>query len=262
MTDGFNADGTPIIDGQHPVDPAKVTPPSGVTPAADDDAWFAEASSKHGFKTKEDVYKSWTEANKKISEDGEKLKNFQIFQDNVVPVLDIVLKDEELLKQVKGKMEDPSKIVPVKVKDQDPAPLKPTPTEDPDTKKYLIDTTVASFETSHGIDKLDPETQKEVKAKIGIEFRKFASEGGMKVSLLNGQLEDAFALAVAKDDKLKSLFENKEDSLEGYGSMPSQPSAIDKDGNVRLTPEQEEVAERMPGGREAYIKGIKKIQGK
>jgi len=255
MTDGFNADGTPIIEnngGQPPV----INAPS----AAEDETWWKEASEKHGFKSKEDVYKSWTEANKKISEDGEKLKNFQIFQDNVVPVLDVVLKDEEILKQVKGKMEDPSKIVPIKK--EDPAPLKTTPTEDPDTKKYLIDTTVASFEQSHGIDKLDPETQKEVKAKIGIEFRKFASEGGMKVSLLNGQLEDAFALAVAKDDKLKSLFTDKEESLEGYGSMPSQPSAIDKDGNIRLTPEQEKVAERMPGGREAYIKGIKKIQGK
>lgn len=248
------------FDEQPPVDPANPTPPAGGDGADKEEAWWKEASEKHGFKTKEDVYKSWSEANKKIAEDGEKLKNAQLFQENVVPVLDIVLKDEEIMKQVKAKMENPDK-VPDKLPEK-PASNDKTPPEDADTKKYLVDETVHSFESMHGIDKLDPETQKEVKAKVGIELKKFTDGKDMKVSVLKGQLEDAFALAVAKDEKLQKIFAAKDESLGDYGSMPSQPSAIDKDGNIRLTPEQEKVAERMPGGREAYIKGLKKIQGK
>jgi len=224
--------------------------------AAQEEAWWKEASTKHGFKSKEDVYKSWSEAQKKISEDGEKLKNFQIFQDNVVPVLDVVLQDEEILGKVKAKMENPN---------TPPKPVSvnnPVPTEDTDIKKYLIDHAVHSFEESHGISKLDAETQKEVKAKIGMELKKFTNGADTKVSALKSQLEDAFALAVAKDEKLREIFTPKDDSLGDYGSMPSQSSGIDKDGNIKLSPEQEKVADRMPGGREAYIKGLKKLQEK
>jgi hypothetical protein len=247
MTEPVKTDETPVINnGQAPV----TAPPAG------DEAWWKEASEKHGFKSKEDVYKSWSEANSKISAQGEELKNYKIFQENVVPVLDVVLQDEELLEKVKAKMEGKTP--------EKPAPIdnSKTPVEDTETKKYLIDTAVNSFETAHGIDKLDAETQKDVKAKIGLEFKKFTSESGVKVNLVKGQLEDAFALAVAKDPKLAEIFAPKEDSLGDYGSMPSQSSAIDKEGNIKLTPEQEKVAQRMPGGRDAYLKGLKKLQEK
>jgi predicted small metal-binding protein len=252
MTEPVNKDGQPVEvinnNGQPPV----------TAPPADEEVWWKEASEKHGFKSKEDVYKSWSESNKKISEQGEKLKDFELFQNNVVPVLDIVLQDEEILGKVKAKMENPN--APIKPVSQVDNPK--VPTEDADTKKYLIDNAVKSFEQSHGIDKLDEETQKDIKAKIGVEFKKFTSETGIKVNLVGGQLEDAFALAIAKNPKLAEVFAPKDEALSDYGSMPSQSSGLDKDGNIRLTPEQEKVAERMPGGREAYIKGLKKVQAK
>lgn len=261
MTDSTPQDGTPVNNGQVPGAPVNPTPPSGSgTPA--EETWWKEASEKHGFKTKEDVYKSWSEANQKISEQGEKLKNFQIFQDNVVPVLDVVLGDEEILGKVKGKM-DPNAVKPAS------APLNNTPTEDPDTKKYLIDDVVHSFETKYGIDKLDAETQKDIKAKIGAELKQFTTVVGpdgkerqeIKVSSLAKQLEKSFLLVTGQDEKLKSVFTPKDDTLGDYGSMPSQSSGLDKDGNIKLSPEQEKAAERMPGGREAYIRGLKKIKG-
>lgn len=248
MTEPVKTDGETIINnGQPPVTAAPAT----------EEAWWKEASEKHGFKTKDDMWKSYQEAEKKISEQGDKLKDFQLFQDNVVPVLDVVLKDKEMMEKVKGKL-DPAKVP------ETPAPINnpKAPTEDPDTRKYLLDSAAASFDKSHGIDKLDPETQTEVKAKIGIELKKFTSETGLKVSLVSAQLEDAFALAVAKNPNLQKIFAAKDDELGDYGSIPSQSSAIDKDGNVKLSPEQEKVAEHMPGGREAYIKGLKKVQGK
>jgi hypothetical protein len=261
MTERSNKDRELIMfraDEQPPVDPVIPVPPAKTEDPANEEAWWKEAAEKHGFKSKEDLWKSYQASERKISEDGEKLKNFQIFQDNVVPVLDVVLKDEDILKRVKGKMENPTQDPP-----KDPAldPLKKVNTDDADIKKSLIDDTVARFESSHGIDKLDPETQKEVKAKIGIEFKKFASDGNIKVSEVKGQLEDAFALAVAKDDKLKTIFNPKEDTPDGYGSMPSQSSGIGKDGNIILTPAEEKVAQNMPGGRESYIEGKKKVLG-
>lgn len=259
MTEPVNQDGAPVNNGQNPVAADNGGVPGTNPKSVEEETWWKEASEKHGFKSKEDVYKSWSESNKKISEQGEELKNFKIFQENVVPVLDIVLQDEEILGKVKAKMENPNNI-----------PAKPAtqqienkvPTEDADTKKYLIETTVTGFEQGHGIDKLDPETQKEVKAKIGVELSKFTSGKDVKVSVLKNQLEDAFALAVSKDPNLQKIFSAKEDILNDYGSMPSQSSGVDKDGNIILTPEQEKVAANMPGGRDAYIKGLKKTQGK
>jgi hypothetical protein len=261
MTERSNQDRELIsyrADEQPPVDPVIPTPPAKVDDPAKEEAWWKEAAEKHGFKSKEDLWKSYQDAEKKISEDGEKLKNFQIFQDNVVPVLDVVLKDEDILKRVKGKMENPTQDPP-----KDPAldPSKKVDPGDADTKKYLIDNTVASFEQSHGIDKLDPETKKEVQAKIGIEFKKFAAGKDLKVSEVKGQLEDAFALAIARDDKLKTIFNPKEDESDSYGLMPSQPSSIAKDGTIKLTPAEEKVASNMPGGRESYINGKKKLLG-
>lgn len=255
MPDTVNTDGVPVNNGQTPVTAAVTTPPSGVSNPVQEDAWWKEASEKHGFKSKEDVYKSWDEANRKISQQGEELKNFKIFQENAVPVLDIVLGDEELLNKVKAKMD------PESVKPEPQINKSTTPPEDPDTKRYLIDETVSSFESSHGIDKLDEETQKEVKARIGMELNKFTNGKDMKVSLLKGQLEDAFALAIAKDERLGKIFAPKDDVLADYGSLPSQASGMDKDGNLRLTPEQEKVAANTPGGREAYLKGLKKVRG-
>jgi len=251
MTEPVKSDETAVnadINGQVPVT---------ATPTVEEESWWKEASEKHGFKSKEDVYKSWSEANSKISAQGEELKNFKIFQDNVVPVLDVVLQDEEILGKVKARMEGKTPEQPASVNNQ-----KEVPPEDTDTKKYLIDNIVHSFEDSHGISKLDEETQKEVKAKVGKELQKFTTGKGTQVNLLPKQLEDAFNLALSNDDKLKEIFAPKEEALGDYGSLPSQSSGLDKDGNIKLTPEQEKVAERMPGGREAYINGLKKMQGK
>lgn len=250
MTEPVKTDGDTIINNNG-------QPPVTAVPATEE-AWWNEASTKHGFKSKEDVYKSWSESNKKISEQGEQLKNAEIFQNQVTPFLDLVLQDEEIMGKVQAKLENPNSDPKKPVSTDNPK----IPTEDTDTKKYLVDNIVHSFEKSHGIDKLDEETQKDIKAKVGIELKKFTSGMDTKASLLGGQLEDAFALAIAKNEKLKNIFNAKDDSLQDYGSMPSQSSAIDKEGNVKLTPEQEKVAERMPGGREAYIKGLKKIQAK
>lgn len=254
MTEPVKQDGE-LNNQQTPVAAVNEKTPSVNSTTVEEEAWWNEASKEHGFKSKEDVYKSWTEANKKISEQGEALKNAELFQTNVVPVLDIVLADEEIMGKVKAKMEGktPEKAAPIN---------NQAPPEDTDTKKYLLDNIVNSFEESHGISKLDPDTQKEVKAKIGIELKKFTTEKETKLNLLPKQLEDAFKLALSNDDKLKEIFAAKEDSLSDYGSIPSQASGLDKDGNIKLTPEQEKVAERMPGGREAYIKGLKKLQVK
>jgi len=234
-----------------------VVSPGDKTKSVEEEAWWKEASEKHGFKSKEDVYKSWAEANRKVSEQGEELKNYKIFQEQVTPVLDVVLGDEEMVGKIKAKWsQNTTQPAPQQINNSQ------TPPEDTDTKKYLVDDAVHSFEQSHGIDKFDPETQKEIKTRIGIELQKFTAGKDVKVSQIKVQLEDAFALAVAKDEKLQKIFAPKEDVLGDYGSLPSQASGMDKDGNIKLTSEQEKVAEKMPGGREAYIKGLKKLQGK
>lgn len=253
MTEPVNKDGE--ILNPTPVTAVNDGVPSTAPKTVEEEAWWKEASEKHGFKSKEDVYKSWSESNKKITEQGEQLKNYEDFQKNVVPVIDIVLGDEELLGKVKAKMEGKPTTQPAPVNNQ-------VPPEDTETKKYLTDNIVHSFEDKHGISKLDEATQKEIKAKIGLELKNFTDGKNLNINRLPQQLEKAFTLAVAGDDKLKEIFESKDDTLGDYGSLPSQSSGVDKDGKVKLTPEQLKVAENMPGGVEAYEKGLKKIQGK
>ena len=253
MTEPVKQDGELIQ--QTPVTAVNDGVPSTTPKTVEEKAWWREAQEKHGFKSEEDVYKSWSESNKKITEQGEQLRNYEDFQKNITPVMDIVLSDEELLGKVKAKMEGKPTPQPASVNNQ-------VPPEDTETKKYLTDNIVHSFEDKHGISKLDEATQKEIKAKIGLELKNFTDGKNLNINRLPQQLEKAFTLAVAGDDKLKEIFESKDDTLGDYGSLPSQSSGVDKDGKVKLTPEQLKVAENMPGGVEAYIKGLTKIQAK
>ena len=254
MTDKAPEDGKPIIN-DNKANPDATVPNTGST---EEEVWWKEASEKHGFKTKEDVYKSWAESNTKISKQGEEIKNYKVFQNSVSPIIDVILADEDMKNKVRGRLENPNETLP-KASEKD---IKKTETtvEDVDTKKYVIDDIVNRFEIKHGINKLDEDTKKEIKAKVGMELKKFASPDSLKASVLPSQLEDAFALALAKNTKLKETFDSNDD-INDYGSMPSQSSGKAKDGTITLTPEQEKVAEHMPGGRDAYIEGLKAIQG-
>lgn len=254
MTEPVNKDGE--ILNPTPVTAVNDGVPSTTPKTVEEKAWWKEAQEKHGFKSEEDVYKSWSESNKKITEQGEQLKSYEDFQKNIVPFIDIVLQDEEMLGKVKAKLEGKvPQVTPASVNNQ-------VPPEDTETKKYLTDNIVHSFEEKHGISKLDEATQKDIKAKIGLELKNFTDGKNLNINKLPQQLEKAFTLAVAGDDKLKAIFESKDDTLGDYGSLPSQSSGVDKDGKVKLTPEQLKVAENMPGGVEAYIKGLTKIQAK
>lgn len=233
--------------------------------------WWAKAQDR-GFKSKQDLWKSYREAEKKISQMGEEVKKSKYFQEQVTPVLEAVWKDDVILNRLRSQAgfgADDGEQSPPADGNQKNQPPKQTqrgqqPTVDPEARSALFAQTVQQFESSKGLDNLDEETRKDVRTKIGQQVAKWRGDlQGVPPSQLSGLLEDAYDVVSQRDENLKKMISTA-DSNEGQdqGAMPSTPSGSgsEKKGDVKLSPEQIKVAKRM-GGLDAYKKGLKKLMG-
>jgi len=255
MTDTAPKDGTPstevtketTVEGKSPGTETTKNP-NDFSPS-EDNSWWEEAKKESGFKTPSAVYESWKNSTKKINDQETKLREAEKFQTDVAPVLVALNEDPELRDRLIAKLSGKS-----------PGTQKDTqPTEDKETRGFLEGQVVSSFEEKHGINKLDEETQKDLRKEIG----KYLSPSG-KLGTLSDEMENALIIAMAKNEKVKNALSNKEKTespLTDYGALSSMGSSILPNGEVHLTPAQEKVASNMPGGRETYIEGLKKISG-
>jgi len=224
--------------------------------------WWKEAQER-GFKKEEDVWKSYREAEKKITEMGEELKTYRKFEQDVAPVLEAIWGDEELLNKVKAKLSGQNPVQNLENKESGNK-KEGGPAVDPEARKVLAQKIIEEFEREKGIVSLDEESKKEIRRKIGREMAKWVDDPkNIPLDRLPALLEDAFIVAANKDDSLKKMLSEISDRQEktDRAAMPSTSSAGSSEGEIQLTPEQRKVAERMPGGVEAYIRGLKKLKG-
>lgn len=228
----------------------------GLTPEAKTE--FESEAKTRGFKSPTDFWKSYKEAEKGLSEKGAKLKEAEEFMAQATPVFDVILKDEALLAEVKKRFSpDGDKTI----KDD----KKVENSSDPATRSYLNDLVVSKFEAARGLDNLDAESIKEVRGIIGKTMGKWLEPGKQATpQQFESYLEDAFLIASQKDERLQELVKSaRSKTTTESASMPSYAGeSKDASGNIRLTPQQEKVAEHTPGGREAYIKGLRKLINK
>jgi len=221
-----------------------------------DNGWWTEAQ-KRGFKSQADVWKSYSEAEKKVSEDGTQLKAYREMEEKIAPILDVLANDTEAFTLIKTKLQ-------AKQNPGVPTPSQPDKANDgTDGASRVLQTQITdTFEKTHGIDQLDDETRKDFRKTVG-KYLQRVTGGTVHLESLADDLESAFILAAAKEDNLKKLFNASGGSFDYAGAMPSiGTNNTDSGSDIQLTPEQEKAASRMPGGREAYVKGLKKMQGK
>jgi hypothetical protein len=225
--------------------------------------WWAEAQ-KRGFKDQAGVWKAYREAEKGLSEQGEKIKAAERFEQQVAPVLEAVWQDPKLLEQVRSVMQgkqttqtDSSLAGDAGDKDTEAK----APQTDGEVKGFLRWQVIEKFEQAKGLDKLDDETRKEIRAKIGSKMNQLGLRlDQVQLSRLPTVLEDTFVAVVDKDDNLKkTLKEVPTTPAPQSGAMPSTSSEGGDKNQIELTREQRRVAEKMPGGVEGYKKALEKL---
>jgi len=233
---------------------------SQVTPSTDQggqvtDEWFNEAQGR-GFKDKASVWNSYKEAEQKITTQGEELKRFREFEQDVAPILDIIYKDEELREKIKAKASgEPVTTQNIKKDDK----VVNQPPVDRSARAVLQNQIVSAFEDATGISKLDDDSKKQVRQSIGQAMKRWVKPGEeLPIENLREIFDDALIIAKNKDSKLNKMLS---DIAEGNqdGAFSSMSSGGSRQDDVRLTPEQEKVASRMPGGIEKYKAGLKKL---
>lgn len=234
------------------------------------DEWWAKAQER-GFKSKEDLWKSYREAEKKISQMGEEVKKSKYFQEQVTPVLEAVWKDDVILNRIRSQAgfgaSDGEQSQSNDNQNQPPRQTQRSqqPSVDPEARTALFAQTVQKFESDKGLDNLDEETQQDVRAKLGKQAAKWVGDlRNVPPSQLSSLLEDAYDVLKTRDESLKKMTSDASSNKgQDVGAMPSASSGSgsEKDGDVKLSPEQIKVAERM-GGIEVYKKGLKKLMGK
>jgi len=249
----------PTKDGA--VTPATTaTPGSQVTPQAtggqETDEWFAEAQKEKGWKTKGEVWTSYKEAERKISEQGTELGKYKEFAETAGPIFDIIQNDPELLEKIRSKASGGTE-TPSTFKKEDKE--TPTPPIDSSARSVLKIQIVNQFEIDTGISKLDDESKKAVRNSIGKSMTRWVKPGEeLPIENLREIFDDALILAKNKDSKLKTMLDGVADSGND-GAFSSMPSGGSRTDDIRLTPEQEKVASHMPGGVEKYKAGLKKL---
>ena len=223
--------------------------------------WWKEAQGR-GFKTESDVWKSYREAEKKISQMGEELQTYKKFEQQVSPVLEAIWNDEGMLNQLKkslGVQENPGQNIENKQESSN------APVVDKEARSFLMQKVIDDFEEKKGISSLDEQTRKEIRSKIGAEAGKWVGDlRKVPLDKFPTLLDDAFTVISQKDESVKKLLSDISSSQENANraAMPSTSSVgSGNEGQITLTPEQRKVADKMPGGAEAYIRGLKKLQG-
>lgn len=252
--------------------PEPQTPPPGDTSPDGEgaqDGWWNEAQ-KRGFKTQDDVWKSYGESEKKITEQAETLKQAEKFEKEVAPVINAIWADEKLLASVRNKLQGTDDTPTPETKPETPdiksdGKPKDTPSApssvDTETRNVLQQQLVNEFETEHGIDRLDDATRKDVRAIIGATMGRWVKPGTTPpLRQLKPLLEDAFTVASSKDEKLKNILKDMPPVQDPSASMPTMSSSAAPAGDdIQLTSDQEAVAKKMPGGIEGYKEGMKSL---
>lgn len=204
------------------------------------------------FKTPDSLAKAYSELEKKLGEQGDELKQAREFATIVQPMLDLARNDKEVFdlidKKLQSQPDNPSN------KDSK------ADNKDSESRDVLYDIIIESFETKHGISKMDKEKSREIRNQIGRELAEMT--GGLtykQVGLkqLPTVLEKAFTLATYKSG-MTSTDSVSGDEDASISSIPSSPGKSEES----LTPEEARVAEKMNLTREQYLEGKKRLAKK
>lgn len=232
----------------------KDTAPS-VTPKEDkpkdketvDQEWAKVVDGK--FTSPTEVAKAYKELETKYGEQSEEVKQAREMMTTVTPILDAIKNDPELFKQLEAKLQ--AKDSPDKPADKKDAPADNSQS---DVRQVASDLVLSKFETTHGIDKMEPDERRQLRQKIGDALYELTGTNlnGVDLRKLGPTLENAYIIAKYKSKSADSADADAEDRA----SISSVPSKGGKAETV-LSSEEATVAEKMGLTREQYLEGKK-----
>ncbi len=189
------------------------------------------------YKSQKDMENAYKEAEKKLGEQGEKIRQADEFATYVQPIIDLARSDTEVFEILDKKLRnEPSK----------PQPEKPDQNE---LRSAASDLLLARFETEHSIDKLPSDEAAKVRQEIGV---KVAELTGQKLADVDLRRLPKLLESVYKLVEPKSTVETETED----GSMPSVPSSPGKSEST-LSSEEAKMAQGLGLTREEYLDGKK-----
>lgn len=198
------------------------------------------------FTTEHDLAKAYKELEKKLGEQGEKIRQTEEFATVINPLLEEIRNDPVIFDQLDKRLKEKGN-------------PNNTPTESSTKDKQVDEARLAvsdlyikRFEEKYGIDKLPPEESAALRNSIGAAVARMTGKSYSQVDLrqLESVLEDAYL--IANKDKLI----NKEALADATGGIPSIPTSPSK-SETTLSQEEATVADRLGLTREQYLSGKK-----
>lgn len=204
------------------------------------------------FKSEAELAKAYKEAEKKLSEQGEQIGQYQDFTATIQPILNVIRDDPEVFKILDERLrkgEKPGEPPKPEAKGEE----KPGTDQD-EIRAITSDLLLAKFEEKHGINKLSPDKGKELRNIIGNVIYELTGKTLKTVDLrrLEPILENSYVIARERVDK--STLEALKSAQEVEGGIPSVPSSPGTTGTT-LTSEEATVAEKLGQTREQYLAG-------
>lgn len=206
------------------------------------------------YKSQDELVDAYKEAENKLGEQGDELRQGREFAQVVQPILDLIRNDPELFKQLDEKLRDGKSDESSKADTKG----KESTVVQGENRKAIADLMLAKFEEKYKIPQLSPEDARKLRGKVADQIYRTYGKVYHEVDLtkLDAALEDAYLLA--NKDKLieKSKLEGSDLATEDEGGIPSISSSPGKGGTV-LTSEEATVAEKLNLTREQYLEGKK-----
>lgn len=208
-------------------------------------------------KTTEEIFKMYSEAERKIGEMSAEVRQARETQAKYQPILDTIWENPDLFTAVESALQKNATSPSGETKTQVQPPVQD------ETRTATEGLIISRFEDRYGINKMADAERVELKQKIGQEILDLTGQSLSQLPLnrLETVLEKAYVLAnkdkLREAGKLEGLAEANENNAGAFGAIPS--SSSDRTESVTLSAKEREVANKLGIGPEKYLEGKKKV---
>lgn len=203
-----------------------------------------------------DLEKAYAEAEQKLGQQGEDLKNLRQFQAEVYPLVDVVYSNDEIMKQIRQAAD--AKYNPPQTDNTEQKPQAPDP-KVAQQENYLRQRAIDDFKVKNGLDQLSTEDYSQVEKQLMDTMSRWVIPGQpVPLDRVNNLLEDAYSLIKNKklvDDKVMESLANVQTNQRA--TMSPVQSSTTNDSGAELTEDERRLAEKLgvkPEDAAAYKK--------
>lgn len=209
------------------------------------------------FDTPEKLAKSYKDARKGLSDQGQKIKEAEEYEQRTTPLLKVIYGNPDLYKKV---VEEVKKTY-ASPEDKDSG-KETKEVRDPRIDEVTAieeGRVISDFEKSVGLNRKSPESQAEIKKEIGAIMKRWIPANSRpSLQQLSVFLEDAWQIYKTKNN-IEDEPEEKPNLTLGFGTPRAAQATIDKMDVSTLSAEERKAAERMGISPSDYLEEKKSI---